>query len=121
VITLLDKNTNMRLMQVSENSYLTSMRGEAKMIIDAIPQNEDVLLRVTMQETCKAKEFVQILDHFSSYYFSQNPEVAGLLMHGDEDEMLEAIGFKPLSEESPFLYKSNIQKNIKGKGEKIWK
>ena len=31
----------MRLMQASENSYLTSMRGEAKMIIDAIPQNED--------------------------------------------------------------------------------
>ena len=121
MITILDKDTNMRLMQASENSFLTSMHGEAKMMIDTIPQNEDVLLKITTQETCRLDEFIQILDHFSNYYFSQNPAVTGMLMYGDDDEMLESIGFKPLSEESPFLYKANIQKDMKGKGVKVWK
>ena len=118
MIITLNKETNMRLMQMDDNAYLISMYGEAKMIIDTISQDEDVLFKFTIKDNCKLEEFVQILDDFSNYYFFENPNVQRILVHGEEPEILDKIGFKPVSDESEYLYKDNILKTEFRKGKK---
>lgn len=118
MIITLNKETNMRLMKMDDNAYLVSMCGEAKMIIDTILQNEDVLLKFTIKDNCRLEEFVQILDNFSNYYFFENPNITGILVHGEEPVMLDKIGFKQVSEDSEYLYKANNLKTKVGKGKK---
>lgn len=88
----------MRLMKMGDNAYLLSMYGEAKMMIDIISQNNGVLLKLTLQGICNSDEFIQILNNFSNYYFSENPTINGMLLRAGASEMLDNIGFKPLNE-----------------------
>lgn len=118
MITVLDKETNMRLIQAQNNLYLVSMLGEAKASIETIPHNDDVLLKFLLQKNCTANELTQILDRFSNHFLAENLEVSGLLLRGDEDEMLTNIGFTPLTEESDFLYKKNLNKVKEGRRQK---
>lgn len=117
-VRILDKETNMRLMEASENKYLVSMSTLAKAMIDVLPQDEDLLMKVHMQETCTVEELTKIIELFSGHIYATRPEVNGILFKCDENELLTNIGFKPISEESEFLYQENNKRDNKEKGKK---
>ena len=117
-VTVLDKESNMRLMEAAENKYLVSMMTEAKAMIDMLPQDEDLLMKIHMQESCTVEELTKIIELFSNHIYTTRPEVNGILFRCDENDLLTNIGFKPLSEESEFLYQENNKRNDKEKGQK---
>lgn len=117
-VTVLDKETNMRLMEAAENKYLVSMMTEAKAIIDLLPQDADLLMKINMQESCTVEELTKIIELFSGHIYTTRPEVNGILFKCDENDLLTNIGFKPISEESEFLYQENNKRISKEMGKK---
>ena len=89
MIITLNKETNMRLMKMDDNAYLVSMCGEAKMIIDTILQNEDVLLKFTIKDNCRLEEFVQICLELQA----KGAETANRIADRTLTKVMKKVGF----------------------------
>ncbi|MBE6138192.1 MAG: hypothetical protein E7173_00415 [Firmicutes bacterium] len=113
--TILDQNNNTRLVEVSEGSYLVSVQTIAKAAIDTVIQNDDLLMAVNPQANCTLEELTRIIELFGTHIYTTRPEINGILFKCDENELLTSIGFKPLSDDSEFLYQEN---NKRTNGEK---
>jgi len=113
---ILDKTNNTRLVELSEGSYFVSIKAEAKAAIDTVVQNDDLIMSTHAQPSCTIEELTRIIDLFSKHIYTTKPEINGILFRCDENELLTSIGFKPLSEDSEFLYQENNQRVNKEKG-----
>lgn len=116
----LDAATKTKLMIFpgNPNAYMISINSDSKAMIELINQGSDVLMNITVQNNCTAEELNNIIDLFTKYFYSNNPQVTGTLLRTDLNPMLESIGFKPLNEESLILYQKNNKTKESRRGEK---
>ena len=119
-VVILDKETNMRCVKIpcDELFYLISISGHSKAWIEMLKEAEDMLMKLNLSPSCDVYELTKIIDLFTQYFYSKNPEVNGILMECDENPLLTNIGFNPLNEESDYLYQKNPQKVKGGRGQK---
>lgn len=115
---LLDEKKKIRVLLENENKYMITKDTYAKAVIETLKQDSNVLLKIYPHLDCTAEEITELLDLFSKFYYKRNPEVEGIIFKCDESPLLEQIGFKPLSENSDFLYQKNDRLIKEGRGQK---
>ena len=113
MIELLDKELNITVLNLESqpNTYYISYQIDNKCIIDTIQDGNDIVIIPDPKDTCTAEELTIIIDRFSGYILRKHPEINGILIKMDENEMLGSIGFNLLSENSDYLYKENKRIN----------
>ena len=119
-VVILDKETNMRCVKIpcEKINYLISMMAYPKASIELVKEAEDMLMKINLSPSCDVHELTKIIDLFTKYFYSKNPDINGILMLGEENPLLTNIGFNPLNEESDYLYQKNPQKVKGGRGQK---
>lgn len=115
---MLDEKKKIRVLIENENRFMITVDTYAKVLIETIKQESNVLLNVFPHLDCTAEELTEILDLFSKFYYRNHPDIEGLLFRCDENPLLEQIGFKSLSEDSEFLYQKNNRVIKEGRGQK---
>lgn len=113
MIEALDKELNINVLSLENqpNTYYISYQLDNKCVIDTVQEGNDVIVIPDPKESCTAEELTIVIDRFSNYIFKKYPEINGILMKMDENEILGGIGFKLLNENSEYLYKENKRMN----------
>lgn len=114
MIEVLDKELNITVLVLENNpnTYYLSYQKDAKCIISIVQNESDIIIIPNPMEHCTAEELTKIINCFSNYIFKIYPNVNGILLKTDDNQMLESIGFKLISDDSEYLYKEN-NKRIK--------
>lgn len=109
MIEKLDNKLNIRVLTLDNNpnTYFLSYKGSTKCVIDIKNSDNDIIISPVPQGECTAEELDEIINSFSKFIFQRHPEIKGILLKTDPNEMLEKIGFKLLNENSEYLYKEN--------------
>ena len=109
MIEVLNKELKISVLSLENqpDTYYLSYKNDNKCVIDTVMVDGNILIIPDPKEDCTVEELTTIISYFSNYIFNIKPEVKGILFKTEQNDLLEQIGFKLLSEDSEYLYKEN--------------